>query len=228
MAATGPSVRYDWWQCSLRLQPPTAIAPITVAQDPVALVPSGPLAARLGAGEGTLHLALLPRPVREVTILVTAARFCSAYEVYAHVIVAEQRGLSDEKLATIVAGQRPEYLSREEAIAHDVAAALVDGHVLPELTDRQAVAAFGGTLGGGADPSGRALLPRLRDAERVRRSGAGVGALSLHQHPSSRRRVFRCRVPQFSCLVALHKTKSPRHACERSPATFSGATALAT
>lgn len=85
----------------------------------------------------------LPRPVREVAILVTGAKFRSAYEVYAHVIVAETRGLSDEKLSTIIAGQRPGDLSREEAIAYDVAAALVDGHVLPELTYRQAVAAFG-------------------------------------------------------------------------------------
>ncbi len=85
----------------------------------------------------------VPRAVREVAILVTGAKFRSAYEIYAHVIVAEERGLSDEKLATIVAGQRPEYLSREQAIAYDVAAALVDGHVLPELTYRQAVAAFG-------------------------------------------------------------------------------------
>jgi 4-carboxymuconolactone decarboxylase len=85
----------------------------------------------------------LPRPVREVAILVTGAKFRSAYEIYAHVLVAEQRGLSDEKLATIVAGQRPDNLSREEALAYDVAAALVDGHVLPELTYRQVVAAFG-------------------------------------------------------------------------------------
>ena len=53
------------------------------------------------------------------------------------------RGLSDEKLATIVAGQRPSDLTREEAIAYDVASALVGGGVLPELTYRQAVAAFG-------------------------------------------------------------------------------------
>ncbi len=46
----------------------------------------------------------LPANVREVAILVTGAHFKSAYELYAHVIVAEHRGLSDEKLATIVAG----------------------------------------------------------------------------------------------------------------------------
>lgn len=85
----------------------------------------------------------LPRLVREVAILVTGAKFRSAYELYAHVIVAEQRGLSDDKLATIVAGQRPADLTREEAIGYDVASALVEGHVLPELTYRQAVTAFG-------------------------------------------------------------------------------------
>jgi alkylhydroperoxidase family enzyme len=85
----------------------------------------------------------LPKPVREVAILVTGARFRSAYEIYAHVLVAEQRGLSDDKIATIVAGQRPGDLTREEAIAYDAAAALVEGHVLPELTWRQVVNAFG-------------------------------------------------------------------------------------
>lgn len=85
----------------------------------------------------------LPRPVREVAILVTGAKFRSAYEIYAHVLVAELRGLSDETIATIVAGQRPGELGREEAIAYDVASALVDGHVLPQLTWRQAVDAFG-------------------------------------------------------------------------------------
>src|SRR3954453_22934737 len=85
----------------------------------------------------------LPRPVREIAILVTGAHFHSAYELYAHVLIAEARGLPDEKIATIVAGQRPADLSREEAVAYDVASALVSGSVLPELVYRQAVATFG-------------------------------------------------------------------------------------
>ncbi|HLH11979.1 MAG TPA: carboxymuconolactone decarboxylase family protein [Methylovirgula sp.] len=85
----------------------------------------------------------LPRPVREVAILVTGAHFKSAYELYAHVLIGEQRGLSDEKLATIVAGQRPADLTREESIAYDFASALVNGGVLPELTYKTAIAAFG-------------------------------------------------------------------------------------
>lgn len=85
----------------------------------------------------------LPKPVREVAILVTGAKFRAAYEIYAHVLIAEIRGLSDDKLATIVVGQRPTNLSHDEAIAYDVASALVDHGVLPELTYRQATQAFG-------------------------------------------------------------------------------------
>lgn len=85
----------------------------------------------------------LPRPVREVAILVTGAKFHAAYEIYAHVLVAELRGITDEKIATIVAGQRPIDLTREESVAYDLASALVSGGVLPELTYRQAVALFG-------------------------------------------------------------------------------------
>jgi len=43
---------------------------------------------------------------------------------------------------TRLAGQRPSDLSRGEAVAYDVAAALVSGGLLPELTYRQAVALF--------------------------------------------------------------------------------------
>ena len=85
----------------------------------------------------------LPKPVREVAILVTGAHFHSAYELYAHVLVAETRGLPDETIATIVAGQRPVDLGREEAMAYDVASALVRGSTLPELLYRQSVLTFG-------------------------------------------------------------------------------------
>jgi alkylhydroperoxidase family enzyme len=85
----------------------------------------------------------LPPAVREVAILVTGAHFRSGYELYAHVLVAEQRGLSDDKLATIVAGQRPADLTKQEAVAYDFASALVNGGVLPELTYKAAVEQFG-------------------------------------------------------------------------------------
>jgi alkylhydroperoxidase family enzyme len=85
----------------------------------------------------------LPPAIREIAILVTGAHFKAAYELYAHVSVAERKGLSDEKLATIVAGQRPVDLTKQEAIAYDLASALVSGGVLPELTYRAAFEQFG-------------------------------------------------------------------------------------
>ena len=85
----------------------------------------------------------LPRPIREIAILVTGAKFHAAYEIYAHVLVAELRGLPDDKIATIVAGQRPGDLTREEAVAYDVASSLVSGGVLPALTYQQAINVFG-------------------------------------------------------------------------------------
>jgi 4-carboxymuconolactone decarboxylase len=95
----------------------------------------------------------LPPAVREIAILVTGAHFKAAYELYAHVIVAERKGLSDEKLATIVAGQRPVDLTKQEAVAYDFASALVSGGVLPELTYRAALEQFG--------PNGAAELSYL-------------------------------------------------------------------
>ncbi len=85
----------------------------------------------------------LPRPVREIAILVTGAHFHSAYEIYAHVGVAELRGMADDKIRSIAAGQRPGDLTREEGIAYDLASALVAGGVLPELVWKQGVEAFG-------------------------------------------------------------------------------------
>ena len=85
----------------------------------------------------------LPKSVREVAVLVTGAHFRSAYEIYAHVLVAELGGISDDKIATIIAGQRPGDLTRAEAMAYDVASALVSGGVLPALTYKQAIELFG-------------------------------------------------------------------------------------
>ncbi len=85
----------------------------------------------------------LPRPVREVAILVTGAKFRAGYEIYAHALVAEMRHLSDEKISAIVAGQRPADLTRDEAVAYDAAYALVNGGVMPEICYKRAVDAFG-------------------------------------------------------------------------------------
>ena len=87
--------------------------------------------------------ASLPDPVRQIAILVVGAHFDAAYEVYAHIAVAEHDGMNDARLSTLVAGCRPNDLSDEEGCAYDVAFALVGGGVLPEPCYTRAVRLFG-------------------------------------------------------------------------------------
>jgi hypothetical protein len=87
--------------------------------------------------------ATLPDPVRQIAILVTGAHFDAAYELYAHVAVAEREEMSAARLATLVSGSRPGDLSLEEGVAYDVSFALVNGGVLPEPAYRLAVDTFG-------------------------------------------------------------------------------------
>ena len=57
----------------------------------------------------------LPKSAHEVAILVVGARYSSRYELYAHQHVAARSGLSESKIATIVAGERPSILPVKRA-----------------------------------------------------------------------------------------------------------------
>jgi 4-carboxymuconolactone decarboxylase len=81
--------------------------------------------------------------IHQLVILVTAAKFGARYEMYRHEYFARRAGLSDDKIATIAAGERPCDLSRGEAAACDMVAALNRGASLPETTYRAAMSAFG-------------------------------------------------------------------------------------
>ena len=87
--------------------------------------------------------ATLQDNVRQIAILVVGARFGAAYEMYAHIAVAEHEGMKPERLATLVADLRPSDLSPDESVSFDVAYALVRGGVLPEPLYRLAVNTFG-------------------------------------------------------------------------------------
>ena len=87
--------------------------------------------------------ATLADDVRQIVILVVGARFDAAYEIYAHVAVAEHEGMRLDRLATLVADLKPTDLSEEESVAFDVAYKLVRGGTLPEPLYRLAVDAFG-------------------------------------------------------------------------------------
>lgn len=80
---------------------------------------------------------------REIAILVVGAHYNAAYELYAHVCVAEFLGMKGERLSSLCAGLRPSDLSPAESVAFDVATALVNGGVLPEPCYRLAVETLG-------------------------------------------------------------------------------------
>jgi 4-carboxymuconolactone decarboxylase len=87
--------------------------------------------------------SVLDAAIHQLVILVTAAKFGARYEIYGHEYFARRAGLAEDKIATIVAGQRPSDLTRGEGVAYDMAAALNRGAPLPESTYRAALATFG-------------------------------------------------------------------------------------
>lgn len=103
---------------------------------------------RIGKAIWDLTLAMtaeatLPDNVRQVAILVVGARFDAAYEIYAHIAVAEREGMTAERLATLMAGLKPVDLAPDESVAFDLTFALVRGGVLPEPIYALAVKTFG-------------------------------------------------------------------------------------
>jgi 4-carboxymuconolactone decarboxylase len=103
----------------------------------------------VGAAFWTVTQALtkaqrIPDPARQVAILATGAHFGAAYELYAHGAVARQKhGMSDRRIATLAAGERPDDLDDEEAAAFEVAKALLGRGPLPAALYDRAVALFG-------------------------------------------------------------------------------------
>ncbi|CAN7668802.1 carboxymuconolactone decarboxylase family protein [Caballeronia sp. LjRoot34] len=89
----------------------------------------------------TTH-ARLPDDARQIAILTVGAHFKAAYELYAHISVAEASGMSDERLSALVAGGRPLDLNEAEGCAYDVAYSLSRGGVLPEPCYARAVKLF--------------------------------------------------------------------------------------
>jgi len=85
----------------------------------------------------------LPKSVLQVAVLVTGTRLGARYQIYGHEHLALSAGVPAAKIATLVAGERPSDLSREEAVAYDVAAALNRNAPLSETIYQAGVEAFG-------------------------------------------------------------------------------------
>ncbi len=87
--------------------------------------------------------ASLTDDTRQIVILVVGARFDAAYEIYAHIAVAEREGMKPQRLASLVGDIKPADLNPEESVAYDVAYKLVRGGTLPEPLYRLAIDTFG-------------------------------------------------------------------------------------
>lgn len=87
--------------------------------------------------------ATLDKRVREVAILTVGAAFGARFELYAHEITAAAFGLPDNIIASLAAGGHPYGLNEQETIAHNIADVLVNGHVVPASTYKQAVKLLG-------------------------------------------------------------------------------------
>lgn len=122
----------------------------TVRDDGALMGPWNPWLRFPGPGKAIWELtkamsmaATLPDKPRQIAILVTGAHFDAAYEIYAHIAVAEREGMPDKRLSELCANIKPDDLSPEESVAYDVAFALVNGGVLPEPCYALAVETFG-------------------------------------------------------------------------------------
>jgi 4-carboxymuconolactone decarboxylase len=101
-----------------------------------------PMAAWTADRQGDLEFHARPWPP-QIAILVVGAYFDAAYELYAHIAVAEREKMKPERLATLVANLKPNDFAPDENVAFDFSYALVRGGTLPEPLYRLAVKTFG-------------------------------------------------------------------------------------
>ncbi len=126
---------YDGFAANVRDNFPDIV---TMREDGALLGPWGVWIQLPGIGKPMLALIKAIREVpglspagRQVVILTVGGRYRAAYEIYAHAAAARRAGLTDEQIATLLAGGRPGDLDAEQNAAVDVTAALLDGGVLP-------------------------------------------------------------------------------------------------
>lgn len=87
--------------------------------------------------------ATLAGSVREVAILTVGGAYGARFELYAHELMAAAFGIAPDIIATLAAGGRPSGLNEQQAIAHDLAHALVTGRIVPDSAYNHAVQILG-------------------------------------------------------------------------------------
>ncbi|MCL5736908.1 MAG: hypothetical protein M1274_15285 [Actinobacteria bacterium] len=81
--------------------------------------------------------------IHAIVALVTVGAARAQYAMYANGKLAQGFGLSDRKIASILAGQRPSDLTADEAIAYDLALSLSQSGPVPGPVFSQAIEKFG-------------------------------------------------------------------------------------
>ncbi len=79
-------------------------------------------------------MGALPASVKEVVILVVGGHYRAAYEIYAHVAVAERIGMPLTRISALVSNIKPDDLAADESAAFDMALALCRGGPVAEPT----------------------------------------------------------------------------------------------
>lgn len=125
---------------------------VTIVDDDGALI--GPFAAMLHFPAFGVPALLLQRAVaaearldpvvREVAILTVGSAYGARYLLYAHEQTAAEVGLAASQIATLASGGRPDGLTDQQSIAHDVARTLTSGRTLPTSTYDRATDLLGG------------------------------------------------------------------------------------
>jgi 4-carboxymuconolactone decarboxylase len=81
--------------------------------------------------------------IHEIAILAVVASAKAQYGIYAHTKLAQKFGVSDDKIASITAGEKPVNLTEEEGIAYDLAVSLCQSGAISGIVYKRAVEAFG-------------------------------------------------------------------------------------
>jgi len=84
-------------------------------------------------GEHVRFKSVLPNPLKELAILLTARHWTAQFEWYAHRQIGEQEGLSPALCDAIAAGRKPDRMSTDETLIYDFASELLR---TSEVSDR--------------------------------------------------------------------------------------------
>ena len=103
----------------------------------------GDAAQRLG--ETVRFESTLPPQLRELAILIVAAKWKAQYEWWAHERIARREGLDEEVINSVKAETPPDYSNPTEAVVYNFARELLDEHRVSDSLYDEAVELLGET-----------------------------------------------------------------------------------